>query len=335
QPVRRRVESPRNISDKDNEQESTEEETSTYADTTVIEDSFNITLLWETDYPLHLVQAIEDAAREWENVITEGLQDGFITRFDLLPGWDQSSSTTDTLWVDDLVVVVRLGERTPPNRWTGYVRSSEGLVRTEETFTQDVGLPLVRFIYMPNNASVFEEKTYEPAKWLDADIMKHTAVHEIGHCLGLVPSNNAERHPNMYAIWGVAVPPELASYVPSTGSDWAVGHWGYEHPALSGLGVRTNSLMGPSLVWWQQYLLGHVDSPHPPDLYETHGSITTLDLAALADQGYTVDMSAGRPLIVVIDDPSTGSQEPPSDYPPHPYNSYDSGKAVASHWHQH
>ena len=221
--------------------------------------------------------------------------------------------------------MLRLGERTPPNSWVGVVASYEGVIRTKPLFTQDVGLPLVRFIYLPNNAPLFEKQAN---KW-DAAIMTGIAIHEIGHCLGLAPPSNAERFPNMYATWDAAAPPQLADYVPSNGS-----HWIEEHPSnLSEYGVWTNSIMGSRLTWWQQYLLGHVDSPYPPDLSEwVNGSITTLDAAALADFGYTVDMSAARPLLVVIKDPKTVPREQPRDYPPYPYGS---GKAVVPHWHQH
>lgn len=273
---------------------------------------FNITLRWEMDYPPYLVQAAEDAARKWETIITEGLQDSRVTRLELVRGWDYITSPIDELFVDDMVIVFRLGERTPRNLWGGAVSSYEGIVRSETLFTQDVWLPLIRFIYMPNNATVFEEPDNGYSKQSNTGIVQSIVLHEIGHCLGLTPPSNAERYPNMYAIWEAASPPQVKDYVPSEGS-----HWIEEHPALSQYGVRTNStMMGASLTWWQQYLLGHVDTPYsPPDFDEGLGSITTLDAAALADLGYTVDVSAARPLLVVINDPKTVPQHQPRNYP--------------------
>ena len=259
-------------------------------------ESFDITLRWEANYPPHLVQAVENAARKWETIITHGLQDGPVIRLDLLPGWEQPASRTDTLWVDDLVLVIRLAERKPAGWIHAFAR--HGPPRTERLFTKDIGLPIMGFVYMPNRAELFNPRN-EFWKQYRAQETEWIALHEIGHILGLAPyPNNAASHPQTYAVWKAAAPSQIATgYVPVHD-----GHWHYEHPGTRRI-IKTNSTMSKfRLTWTELYEGGHVDVPawKRPSNYAEDSMITTLDAAALADRGYTVDMTQAVPLVVKL-----------------------------------
>ena len=264
---------------------------------------FNIELYWEISYPPPFIQAVEEAAARWETIITEGLEDSNAEHLSTYP--DKPSSLQD---IDDLAIVVRVNQTPGADReGNAYGAASIGLRRTAEYYTRDIGLPIYGTIYLPDKPEYREGYRNNEYVKFYSDELNFLAIHEIGHVLGLAYSfpvqdvNGFSRaySPKALEVWQQHVPQQYhqgRNYVPIHS-----GHWSYQYPAsdYAKMWIITNSTM--SIFRLSQFdVFGHYRAYDNPggDTYYTDKIITELDVAALDDMGYTVDMDQAEPLMV-------------------------------------
>ena len=305
----------------------------------VTDADFSITIYWDTDttYPDHCIQGIEDAVARWEDIFTSGLQDAPLG----IPSKDQygvpvleyPSIIPDNEVIDDLAIIVRLNKH-PNTRGSAY--AVLGTVRSEEHYSQNIGVPVFGYIHMQDVLGGYtryekdNEYGYEVddeglpieagqralhVKW-EYQLFRRTAFHEIGHVLGLAPydefhaelSYGAGRFygPNAVAAWQEAVPSELIrDYVPITWFHWGsqldefdseTHSWHYESGDLDW--INTNSCMSNAIINHNHLF----DKPvwEYEDEFKSTNIFTDLDAGALIDLGYPVDMSKADPLVVRI-----------------------------------
>ena len=276
---------------------------STGGDTTKDSD-FSITLYWEATYPPHCISAVEDAVAKWQTIIIGDIQDGPIGD----SGWATSSpSLPEDAVIDDTAIIVRLNEDIVPKAYAEY-----GTWRDDKNYTEDIGLPIFGFIYLPDILKHYRDNFYNDpvdeeglrTDWwrphqieFEYDTVYHTALHEIGHVLGLVPSDDyQDRYGKFYGsktieTWAKHAPDQLIrDYVPVTGPHWGSG---YED---SDKYILTNSTMSQLRISHND--LFDVPLHLHPDKFAAFKIITDLDGAALIDLGYTIDMSATEPLVI-------------------------------------
>ena len=266
---------------------------------------FNIELYWEISYPPPFIQAVEEAAARWETIITEGLEDSNAEHLSTYP--DKPSSLQD---IDDLAIVVRVNQRPGADREGNmFGAASIGLRRTAAYYTRDIGLPIYGTIYLPDKPEYREGyRNNEYVKYY-SDQLNFLAIHEIGHVLGLAYSflpQDANGYSKAYSpkaleVWKQHVPQQYhqgRNYVPIHS-----GHWGNQYPAsdLAEMWILTNSTMATFRLSFFE-MFGHYRAYDNPggDTYYHEKLITELDVAALDDMGYTVDMSQAEPLMVKI-----------------------------------
>lgn len=265
---------------------------------------FHIDLYWEADFPSHGQQAIRDAASRWESVIIRDVQDG--------PLGDDShlypSSIPDETIIDDVAVVVRV---VPPD--TGPVAfASYGTSRTEADYTQDIGLRIFGFVYLPDVIRDYRSGSGRINTQWEYEFLYVWALHEIGHVLGLVPADFYlsdyevyEQYPRDFggyrglqtnALWAERAPAEVVrDYVPIMAA-----HWGMSYIDDPDLFIFTNSCMG-SLKIQHNDLFDIPLHLYPEDnKMAAQKIITDLDATTLEELGYTVDFSATDPLVVRI-----------------------------------
>ena len=258
---------------------------------------FNIDLYWEINYPAPFIEAVERAAYKWESIITQGLEDG-----------NREHLPSDVPDIDDLAIVVRLNDKPGANQeGSVYGAATIDLRRTAEHYTNDVGIPIYGSIYLPDKPEYREGyKNNEYVKYY-SDQLNFLAIHEIGHVLGLAYSflaqdgNGFSRaySPKALEVWKQHVPQQYhqgRNYVPIHS-----GHWSYQYPAsdYAKMWIITNSTM--TIFRLSQFdVFGHYRAYDNPggDTYYTDKIITELDVAALDDMGYTVDMDQAEPLMV-------------------------------------
>ena len=258
---------------------------------------FNIDLYWEINYPAPFIEAVERAAYKWESIITQGLEDG-----------NREHLPSDVPDIDDLAIVVRLNDKPGANQEGNvYGAATIYLRRTAEHYTNDVGIPIYGSIYLPDKPEYREGyKNNEYVKYY-SDQLNFLAIHEIGHVLGLAYSflaqdgNGFSRaySPKALEVWKQHVPQQYhqgRNYVPIHS-----GHWSYQYPAsdYAKMWIITNSTM--TIFRLSQFdVFGHYRAYDNPggDTYYTDKIITELDVAALDDMGYTVDMDQAEPLMV-------------------------------------
>ncbi len=258
---------------------------------------FSIDLYWEINYPAPFIEAVERAAYKWESIITQGLEDG-----------NREHLPSDVPDIDDLAIVVRLNDKPGANQEGNvYGAATIDLRRTAEHYTNDVGIPIYGSIYLPDKPEYREGyKNNEYVKYY-SDQLNFLAIHEIGHVLGLAYSflaqdgNGFSRaySPKALEVWKQHVPQQYhqgRNYVPIHS-----GHWSYQYPAsdYAKMWIITNSTM--TIFRLSQFdVFGHYRAYDNPggDTYYTDKIITELDVAALDDMGYTVDMDQAEPLMV-------------------------------------
>ena len=260
---------------------------------------FNIDLYWEINYPAPFIEAVERAAYKWESIITQGLEDG---NREYLP--------SDVPDIDDLAIVVRLNDKPGANQEGNlYGAATIDLRRTAEHYTNDVGIPIYGSIYLPDKPEYREGyKNNEYVKYY-SDQLNFLAIHEIGHVLGLAYSFLAQDangyskaySPKALEVWKQHVPQDYhqgRDYVPIH-----TGHWANQYPSsdLAEMWILTNSTMVTFRLSFFE-MFGHYRAYDNPggDTYYHEKLITELDVAALDDMGYTVDMSQAEPLMVKI-----------------------------------
>lgn len=264
---------------------------------------FHIDLYWEINYPSPFVQAVEEAVAKWETIIVRDLEDSNAEHLRTYP--DMSLSLQD---IDDLAIVVRRNPKPGADQEGNvYGAAKIGLRRTAEYYTRDIGLPIYGFIYLPDKPEYREGYRNNKHVKYYSDQLNSLAIHEIGHVLGLAYSflprdgNSFSKaySPKALEVWKLHMPQQYhrgRDYIPIHS-----GHWSFQYPAsdYAKMWIITNSTM--SIFRLSQFdVFGHYRAYDNPggDTYYTDKIITELDVAALDDMGYTVDMNQAEPFMV-------------------------------------
>lgn len=222
-------------------------------------EGYEITLRLDAGMAPEFRQAFEDAAARWEEVVTAGVPDVALELPAGFLGWAPAFSGT----VDDVLI----DARDKPIDGPGNVLGSAGGI-------------LIRSGHWQPYYGIMEFDTADLAMLAGAGRLGDVILHEMGHVLGLGTSWTLQGRiadllidPGYNGQAGMAAWDELGGdgYVPvenEGGPGTALGHW-------------RESVFGDELM------TGYIgDDPAP---------LSRLTVAALADQGYGVDLGAADP----------------------------------------
>ena len=266
------------------------------------EDPFNIELVFLSDFTDAHTDLFQQAARRWETIITDGLQD---IDFSLNPYKSDETNVVDDI-VDDLRVFIDA---------SSIIDNSESVAgRGGPLYLRDgnpVGLPALGrvSVYKGYLSTLQEEETLGQEERLLRDLM----VHEIAHVLGFGPLWNEFdlRH-------------ELSgdTYFSGERAIQAFNAAGGETYSGNKVPVEFGSFSCGVPSHWNDYVFRGHDRLFGAEIMEPNiqmgHAISAVTIQSLADLGYVVDVSRADPYrlpaSVSTARPPTASAKPVASY---------------------
>ena len=233
---------------------------------------FNIELVFVSGTPTAAqAQAFAAAERRWETVIQGDLPDDYAN----LPAYSCGSSPAMDRPIDDLVIFVNLGYVDGP----GGILGSSG-----PCFLHDVGL-LPAIASMTLDASDMSSMEGE-------GLLSTVVLHEMGHALG-IGTIWSDRGLLADPVSGGGTDPHFTGAQALTAFDGigGAGYLGAKVPVEDQGGYGTADAHWRETVFGNEVMTGYVNYGSNP--------LSTETIASLADLGYSVDLGAADPFMLL------------------------------------